>query len=509
MPPKTQKAPKQNLIAALTARNTRERPSFTITNATLPVPEGGYKSVCGTTAPVTAIGSVTPSGSDLLDRFMGQIGCPGDKPSTWTSHKAQYRAQFDKARQCFRGRVDAMSAYTANTEADKDARASHAYAAQAAYTIGRDCLRKIGDVTGAEEAYYDSAMAHIDGAEAIQPGVKAALMGGTDSSFKSAIVANPYLGPLYTKDYGMTPEQWAIYQSFLRFSSLNAATYANTSGRRANAMWAYQAMMNPASVGGGGAAMGGAGTSISITPVNINSALAAKAKGLTLGATKKGKKGKELVDVENALLEKAIAEAEEESKIIANFKKVPSYVEMPILADKYKSMIITALKEHPVTITKETVDNIKKTITIKNIISYIILSGAIYFAVAKITALKIILEDKKVKDKKLLLRKISKFEEYIKSLNSLFANIIARVIMTIPADNIEFRTSLKDFLNVIDEYNNDVMTNLIEVYGTSIYTIGWKDLYPFAADLLDTSDTDESGLLGELVRLYREVRAQL
>lgn len=546
--------PKQTIVEALTDRNIRERKSYNVRTA----PHlDSYSTVCGTTAPITAHNSVTRTGSDLVDTFMGQIGCPGDDPHTWESRQAHYRAQFDKARQCFRGRVDAMKAYNANTPEEKEARASHAFAAQAAYTIGRDCLRKISDVLGAEDAYRASAIAHINEASAVKPNIKEALTDAGDGTLEAVIRANPYLGPLYAKDYGMSEEQWAIYHSFLRFSTLKASNYANTDGLRAKAMRAYQAMINPASVGGGGAATGGAGTgmaAIPVTPVvNVNSVktvLAEKAGGLTLGGTPV--KGAASIN-ENALLEKAIEETKEAKATFEIVTKMKKNVFEPILDINDQNLIITSLEKYRIGFTSGTFTNIMRTVNdtekikelstslltdadtlsapefvCKYIIPYNLLAAIIEFALKKLKFLKAFLRVKTERRIALTLRikdeteskksvisfttiseKIQKFESFIntKMLQPL-TTIIGTTIMKVPNNKKEIIKQITKFLDNFDFYNRHMTDYLIDTQKKHIETIGWKQLYPFVEEkFLDTSDTDESGLLGNLVRLYREVRA--
>lgn len=200
------------------------------------IPEGNYHEVCGAEAGSGDVG--------LISQFSRQIGCPEDDPTQWKDKRLHFRTQFDKARNCFVGRVRKMADYSADTDAEKDSRKRHAYAAQAAYTIGRDCLRKFQDVQGGLEKYTESASDLI---ESMPAGVKTALKtdntGKVWSSIDEAITHNPELEPIYSNKYGLSDAQWDSHKRYMIFSAIDTTNIPQGSNTLAAIKRRYERSM--------------------------------------------------------------------------------------------------------------------------------------------------------------------------------------------------------------------------------------------------------------------------
>lgn len=209
--------------------------SYDVPTTTEPM---NYSTVCGRVERPTNAPSIT--GSHVLDQFKTQIGCPEVSPLNWAERRGYYREQFEKAKQCFHGRVSTMGRFTAETEEDERSRQGHAHAAQAAYVVGRNCLRKFANIPGAEERFTTSAQSLITDVNAIQPGVKAAL--------NTALETSVPLQTLYTETYGLTPDQWDIYRKFLQYTAIKASNYHRGEAEVAAVARNFNAIFRPSAV---------------------------------------------------------------------------------------------------------------------------------------------------------------------------------------------------------------------------------------------------------------------
>lgn len=202
------------------------------------VPRSGpnYHTVCGRTAGATNT-TPSPTGSRVLDQFKDQIGCPSTGgPLEWAAKRDEYKAQFNKAKQCFSGRVRGLQGHAMTNNASRMSRKTHAHAAQAAYVVGRNCLRKIADVPTALHRYNTSAQALINSVSTTDPGIKTALNAEfpinpnyadstTNPVLDVGLSVNPILKKVYEETYGLSPAQWTLYHKFLQYSAMKAENY--------------------------------------------------------------------------------------------------------------------------------------------------------------------------------------------------------------------------------------------------------------------------------------------
>jgi len=192
-------------ISKALADRARDEEKLASFNATLPnIAQPRYEDVCG-----------DKGRRDIFSQFSDQIGCfaEDEHPSDWIASREKFRGQFDKARQCFYGRVKRMDRFTANTAANRESRNGHAFAAKAAYTLGRNCLRKFSDVPGtvAEDRFQKSADELIDSLS--QDGVKAALR-ANGNTIHEGVLEDPALKELYERTYDLEPEHWETYRKY-------------------------------------------------------------------------------------------------------------------------------------------------------------------------------------------------------------------------------------------------------------------------------------------------------
>jgi hypothetical protein len=259
------------------------RPQYEVDDASLPFVD--YQDVCGKDKAKT---------EDLISQFTRQIGCPSPTRSEWVSKKKHYREQFDKARQCFRGRVLKMGDYAANTPEEKASQQGHAFAAQAAYTIGRDCLRKFEDIPGGVDTYSTSADRLVTGMRA---DVRDALLtddtGKKHTSVDGAVEAHPLIGPIYNNQYGLTPAQWEAHKRYLSFSAIDPSAYEGGKKTLDDVKRQYVlAFLPPSAAREGVTAVGGAGENRSATSSNNRTRKNTKNKNVKRTSTMNNRKTK-------------------------------------------------------------------------------------------------------------------------------------------------------------------------------------------------------------------------
>lgn len=255
---------KPNILEGLTRQFERTHGQYIVPpkEETLP----NYHTVCGRD---DTDRSTAATHTNLLTQFTEQIGCPARNHESWVAQKNYYRDQFAKARICFHGRAKAMGDHTAITPEEVASRQRHAYAAQAARVLGRNCIRKFANIPGAEGIFEESAESLINSVNTAQPGVRAAL--------NAELAAGRPLQIIYEETYGLSPHQWDLYRKFLQYSAVKASNYKQGETQVAAARNAFYAtFVVPDVTEPGVTAVGGAGFSPSSAVTPDNAKLAEK-----------------------------------------------------------------------------------------------------------------------------------------------------------------------------------------------------------------------------------------
>jgi hypothetical protein len=299
---------KKTVVKAITERAIDEKKLESF-DARLPnIDRPGYEAVCGSTG-----------SGNIFKQFSEQIGCfsKDEHPSDWIDNRERFRKQFDKARQCFYGRVKRMNSFTANTNVTRKSRKGHAFAAKAAYGLGRNCLRKFADIPGsvAQDKFKNTADALID--SLTQNSVKKELR-ANGSTINDGLRADDSLKELYERTYDLEPENWAKFRHYavLTAPDFEAKNYNGGAEMLRNAKQVYRDTFfetKPNSPESSGAA-GGAGNA-----TTYNTRRSTKKKGKK---TYKNRKTTASSAAENAAaFNEALAEAL--AKNTANISRFP------------------------------------------------------------------------------------------------------------------------------------------------------------------------------------------
>jgi hypothetical protein len=288
---------KKTVVKAITERAIDEKKLESF-DARLPnIDQPRYEAVCGSTG-----------SGNIFKQFSEQIGCfsKDEHPSDWIDNRERFRKQFDKARQCFYGRVKRMNSFTANTNVTRKSRKGHAFAAKAAYGLGRNCLRKFADMPGsvAQDKFKNTADTLID--SLTQNSVKKELR-ANGSTINDGLRADDSLKELYERTYDLEPENWAKFRHYavLTAPDFEAKNYEGGTAALRDAEKAYMDTFfetKPNTPESGGAVGGAGKPSYNTTGTN-------KSKGADGGAGKpsynttranKSKKGRKTMKKNNA-----------------------------------------------------------------------------------------------------------------------------------------------------------------------------------------------------------------
>jgi hypothetical protein len=154
------------------------------------------------------------TGSGVLESYKQELYCGGDDVTTWDSKINEFRAKFEKARDCGLLRIQRMKSYGAATPQEIANRRSHVFPIQVAYTYAKDCLRKLpttntGYIKGFENEFHNE----IIEAGRYHPNIvsKQAFGDGIEKSIQNARpTADMFeVQQLLNKSY-YTPDAWKI-----------------------------------------------------------------------------------------------------------------------------------------------------------------------------------------------------------------------------------------------------------------------------------------------------------